>query len=97
MIGLAQGALDHAVAYTKERKQFGKALADFQGVQFQIAHAATELAAARLLVYNAPASATRRAVPHRRRMCKLFSANAPNLTSLAVHCSASATRAEDYL
>ena len=53
MIGLAQGALDHAVAYTKERKQFGKALADFQGVQFQIAHAATELDAARLLVYNA--------------------------------------------
>ena len=41
MIGLAQGALDHALAYTKERKQFGKAIADFQGVQFQLAHAAT--------------------------------------------------------
>ena len=53
MIGLAQGALDHAIAYTKERKQFGKAIADFQGVQFQLAHAATELEAARLLVYNA--------------------------------------------
>ena len=53
MIGLAQGALDHAVAYTKERKQFGKAIADFQGVQFQLARAATELEAARLLVYNA--------------------------------------------
>jgi alkylation response protein AidB-like acyl-CoA dehydrogenase len=53
MIGLAQGALDHAVAYTKARKQFGRTIADFQGVQFQLAHAATELEAARLLVYNA--------------------------------------------
>ena len=53
MIGLAQGALDHAVAYVRERKQFGKPIASFQGVQFQIAQAATELEAARLLVYNA--------------------------------------------
>ena len=53
MIGLAQGALDHAVRYTKERKQFGKAIADFQGVQFQLARMATEVEAARLLVYNA--------------------------------------------
>ena len=53
MIGLAQGALDHAVAYVQERKQFGKPIASFQGVQFQIAQAATELEAARLLVYNA--------------------------------------------
>jgi alkylation response protein AidB-like acyl-CoA dehydrogenase len=53
MIGVAQGALDAAVAYTKERKQFGKAIADNQGVQFQIAQAATELEAARLMVYNA--------------------------------------------
>ena len=53
MLGLARGALEHAVAYTKERKQFGKAIAEFQGVQFQLARAATELEAARLLVYNA--------------------------------------------
>jgi len=53
MIGLAQGALDHAVAYVQERKQFGKPISSFQGVQFQIAQAATELEAARLLVYNA--------------------------------------------
>ncbi len=53
MIGLARGALEHAVKYTKERKQFGKAIADFQGVQFQIARAAVELEAARLTVYNA--------------------------------------------
>ena len=53
MIGVARGALEHAIAYVKERKQFGKAIAEFQGVQFQIAQAATELEAARLMVYNA--------------------------------------------
>jgi alkylation response protein AidB-like acyl-CoA dehydrogenase len=53
MIGLAQGALDHTIAYTRERKQFGKAIAEFQAVQHQIARAATEIEAARLLVYNA--------------------------------------------
>ena len=52
MIGIAQGSLDAALAYTKERKQFGKAIADFQGVQFQLAKMATELEMARLLVYN---------------------------------------------
>ena len=53
MIGLAQGALDHTKKYLKEREQFGKPIADFQGVQFQLAEAATELEASRLLVYNA--------------------------------------------
>ena len=53
MIGVAQGALTAATAYLKERKQFGKALAEFQGIQFQVAQAATELEAARLMVYNA--------------------------------------------
>ena len=53
MIGVAQGALDAATGYVKERKQFGKAIADFQAVQFQLAQAATELEAARLMVYNA--------------------------------------------
>jgi alkylation response protein AidB-like acyl-CoA dehydrogenase len=52
-VGLAQGALDAAVAYTQEREQFGQAVAKFQGVQFQIAEAATQLEAARLMVYNA--------------------------------------------
>ena len=52
MIGIAEGALCAATAYVKERKQFGKAVADNQGVQFQLAQAATELEAARLLVYN---------------------------------------------
>jgi len=53
MIGIARGALEHAIAYSKERKQFGKAISEFQGIQFQIAQAATELEAARLMVYNA--------------------------------------------
>ncbi len=53
MIGVAGGALAAATSYVKERKQFGKSLSEFQGVQFQIAQVATELEAARLMVYNA--------------------------------------------
>lgn len=53
MLGLAQGALDHAVGYAKQRKQFGKAIGEFQGVQFTLAECAVEVEAARLLVYNA--------------------------------------------
>lgn len=53
MVGIAQGALDAAVEYTKERKQFGQAISEFQGVQFQLAQMATDVEMARLLVYNA--------------------------------------------
>jgi alkylation response protein AidB-like acyl-CoA dehydrogenase len=53
MIGLAQGALDHTVRYVQEREQFGRTIGSFQGVQFQLAEMATEIEAARLLVYNA--------------------------------------------
>ncbi|MDQ3907647.1 MAG: acyl-CoA dehydrogenase [Acidobacteriota bacterium] len=53
MIGLARGALEAALAYTAEREQFGKAINSFQAVQFQLAEMATELEAARLMVYNA--------------------------------------------
>src|SRR5207247_10981539 len=52
MTGLAQGALSHAIAYAKQRRQFGKPIAEFQGVQFELAQMATEVEAARLLVYN---------------------------------------------
>jgi short-chain 2-methylacyl-CoA dehydrogenase len=52
MTGLAQGALDHAIGYAKERRQFGKSIADFQAVQFELAEMATDVEAARLLVYN---------------------------------------------
>jgi alkylation response protein AidB-like acyl-CoA dehydrogenase len=53
MVGLAQGAFNHAMAYMEGRKQFGKKISDFQGLQFQYAHVATEIEAARLMVYNA--------------------------------------------
>jgi butyryl-CoA dehydrogenase len=53
MLGLAQGALDHTVRYVQEREQFGRTIGSFQGVQFQLAEMATEIEAARLLVYNA--------------------------------------------
>ncbi|HVW84954.1 MAG TPA: acyl-CoA dehydrogenase [Bryobacteraceae bacterium] len=53
MIGLARGALDHAIRYAKERRQFGQPIADFQSVRFDLARMATDLEAARLLVYNA--------------------------------------------
>jgi len=53
MVGLAQGAWNHAARWAKERRQFGKPIADFQAMQFQLAEMATDIEAARLLVYNA--------------------------------------------
>jgi alkylation response protein AidB-like acyl-CoA dehydrogenase len=98
MIGLAQGALDHTVAYTRERRQFGKAIADFQGVQFQIARAATELEAARLMVYNA-ARLRDAGEPFVKEaaMCKLFSSEvAERVTSLAVNLYGGYGFVKDY-
>jgi short-chain 2-methylacyl-CoA dehydrogenase len=86
MLGVARGALEHAIAYAKERKQFGQAIADFQGIQFQIAQAATDLEAARLLVYNA-ARLKDAGKPFLREaaMAKLFSSQvAERVTSLSV-------------
>ena len=53
MLGVARGALEHAVAYSKERRQFGKPIAEFQAIQFQLARLATDVEAARLMTYNA--------------------------------------------
>lgn len=53
LTGIARGALDHAVGYAKQRKQFGKAIGEYQGIQFQLAEMATKVEAARLMVYNA--------------------------------------------
>jgi alkylation response protein AidB-like acyl-CoA dehydrogenase len=83
MIGVARGALEAATAYVKERKQFGKAIADFQGVQFQLAQMATDLEAARLMVYNA-ARLKDAGQPFQQQaaMAKLFSSQvADRLTS----------------
>jgi len=98
MIGLAQGALDHAVSYTKERKQFGRAIADFQGVQFQLARAATELEAARLLVYNAARLRDGgRPFLTEAAMCKVFSSEAAeHVTSLAVNLFGGYGFTKDY-
>ena len=86
MIGVARGALEHAIAYTKERKQFNTRIADFQGVQFQIAQAATDLEAARLMVYNAARlKDAQRPFLREAAMAKLFSSQvAEKVTSLAV-------------
>jgi alkylation response protein AidB-like acyl-CoA dehydrogenase len=98
MIGLAHGALDHTIRYTKERKQFGAAIAEFQGVQFQIARAATDLEAARLLVYNA-ARLRDAGRPFLREaaMCKLFSSEvAERIASLAVNLFGGYGFVKDY-
>jgi len=86
MLGVARGALEYAIAYTKERRQFGQTVASFQGVQFQIAQAATDLEAARLMVYNA-ARLKDAGKPFLREaaMAKLFSSQvAEKVTSLSV-------------
>ncbi|HEX2444084.1 MAG TPA: acyl-CoA dehydrogenase [Vicinamibacterales bacterium] len=87
MIGLAKGALEHAIKYTKERKQFGKAIADFQAVQFQLARAAVELETARLAVYNAARLRDAgRPFLTEAAICKIHSSEvAERITSLAVN------------
>ena len=98
MIGLAQGALDHAVAYTRERKQFGKAIAEFQAVQHQLARAATELEAARLLVYNsARLRDQKQPFLTEAAMCKIFSSEvAERVASLAVNLFGGYGFVKDY-
>jgi alkylation response protein AidB-like acyl-CoA dehydrogenase len=87
MIGLSKGALEHAIQYTKERKQFGKAIADFQAVQFQLALAAVELEAATLTVYNAARLRDAgRPFLTEAAICKIYSSEvAERITSLAVN------------
>jgi len=86
MIGVAAGALAAATAYGKERKQFGKPIVDFQGVQFQLAQAATELEAARLMVYNAARlKDASQPFTQQAAMAKLYSSQvAERVTSLCV-------------
>ena len=98
MLGLSVGALEHTIKYTKERKQFGKAIADFQGVQFQLARAATDVEAARLLVYNAARLRdSRRPFLREAAMCKLFSSEVAERTaSLAVNLFGGYGFVKDY-
>ena len=87
MIGLARGALDATIAYVKERKQFGKAIAEFQAVQHQIARAVVEVEAARLTVYNAARLRdSGRPFLTEAAVCKILSSEvAERVASLAVN------------
>lgn len=86
MIGVAGGALAAAIGYVKERQQFGKPLADFQAIQFQLAQAATDLEAARLMVYNAARlKDAGQDIAREGAMAKLFSSQvAERVTGLAI-------------
>ncbi len=98
MIGLAKGALEHTVNYTKERKQFGKPIADFQAVQHQIARAAVDLEAAKLTVYNA-ARLRDAGKPFLQEaaICKVFSSEvAERVSSLAVNLFGGNGFVKDY-
>jgi acyl-CoA dehydrogenase len=86
MVGLAEGAWKHAVRHAKERRQFGQRIAEFQAMQFQLAEMATEIEAARLLVYNA-ARMKDAGLDFRKEaaMCKYFASRmAERVASLAV-------------
>ena len=82
MLGLAQGALDHALAYAKDRKQFGKPIAEFQGIQFELAEMAVDVEASRLLVYNA-ARLHDAGLPYltEAAMCKYFASQVAERTA----------------
>src|SRR5258708_6476330 len=98
MIGLAAGALEHAIAYTKERKQFGKPIAEFQAVQHQLARAAMEVEAARLTVYNAARLRDAgRPFLTEAAICKIFSSEvAERVSSLAVNLFGGNGFVEEY-
>ncbi len=98
MAGVARGAWEYASKYAQERKQFGKAIAEYQGIQFQLAQMATEIEAARLMVYNA-ARMKDADVPFVKEaaMAKLFSSQvAERVTSLAIEIYGGYGFTKDY-
>ena len=98
MVGLAHGALHHAIRYTKDRKQFGKPIAEFQAVQHQLARAATDVECARLMVYNA-ARLRDAGQPFltEAAMCKILTSEvAERVTSLAVNLFGGYGFVKDY-
>ena len=98
MIGVAAGALRAATEYVKERTQFGKKLADFQGIQFQLAQARTELEAARLMVYNAARlKDAGHDIAMEGAMAKLFSSQvAERVTSISLELFGGYGYTKDY-
>jgi len=98
MLGVARGACESAVRYAQERKQFGKSIADFQGIQFQIAQMTTEIEAARLMVYNA-ARMKDGGLPFVKEaaMAKLYGSQvAERVTSLAIEIHGGVGFTKDY-
>ena len=98
MIGVARGAWEYAVKYAKERKQFGKSISEFQAIQFQLAQMATEIEAARLLVYNtARMKDAGMNFLKEAAMTKLYTSQvAERVTSLAVEIYGGAGFTKDY-
>ena len=98
MIGLARGALEHAIRYTKERRQFGKPVAEFQAVQHQLARAAVEVEAATLTVYNAARLRDAgRPFLTEAAICKIYSSEvAERVASLAVNLFGGYGFVKDY-
>jgi alkylation response protein AidB-like acyl-CoA dehydrogenase len=98
MIGLARGALEHAIAYTRERRQFGKPVSEFQAVQHQLARAAVDVEAATLTVYNAARLRDAgRPFLTEAAICKLFSSEvAERVASLAVNLFGGYGFVKDY-
>jgi alkylation response protein AidB-like acyl-CoA dehydrogenase len=98
MVGLAKGAFQHAIAYTRERKQFGKAVADFQAVQHQLARAAVDIEAASLAVYNAARlREAGRPFLTEAAICKILSSEvAERVASLAVNLFGGNGFVKDY-
>jgi alkylation response protein AidB-like acyl-CoA dehydrogenase len=98
MLGLARGALDHAIAYTRDRKQFGQSISSFQAVQHQLARAAMDVESARLAVYNA-ARLRDAGLPFltEAAMCKLLASEvAERVASLAVNLFGGNGFVKDY-
>ncbi len=98
MLGLAAGAWGHAVKWARERKQFGKPIVEFQAMQFQLAEMATEIEAARLMVYNAARLKDRGDdFLKEAAMCKYFTSQvAERVASLAVEVYGGSGFVKDY-
>ncbi len=98
MVGLADGALRHAVGWAKERRQFGRPIAEFQAMQFQLAEMAIQVEAARLMVYNAARLRDRRLdFQKEAAMAKYFASQvAERVASLAVEVFGGAGFVKDY-
>ncbi|MBC7798061.1 MAG: acyl-CoA dehydrogenase [Pyrinomonadaceae bacterium] len=98
MVGIARGAFEFALKYTSEREQFGKAINDFQGVQFQLAEMAMQIEAARLMVYNAARlKDAGKSFLKEAAMAKVYSSRvAESVTSLAIELYGGYGFVKDY-